>query len=1624
MDSLKTQISDLRQRNRELTELLRSQKSPLPFTPPRKWVGKLTSKSVSEAQLKIEVTKEKSANVKRPTKKKPLKNKKKSAKKTKPNSEPSSVKIVEIPSNSMKNTTKNAPLREINNTQANSSILTRTITLPCTTMSLVLSNTKTSLVTAAKPSLLAPIMATGIQPVLQRNPSLSTLGPGTLIMPDGRIMPVPPHPAPTVLTVVNSPASQPAVIVMQNLTPVKPVQKSQLRPIVPKLKRRDTTKTTFVNKVPIPAISTQRLSNFVSSSSVKTKTVQTKTGKKVVNKKKVVVNKEICEKSVSGNSKANEVAAVKPNDEKQQEVVKPTEKENSESIKIDKNIPAQINLEQNTKESNENDLEKEHNINSTKRKSVEDNESIENSKRQKSDDSNITINSSNNGSIPKNTNEISKPDDGKYLANEQYTSENVQPLEQELNISKEVERENASAPTTIVVLKEKETIEIIDNQNNISAENKKGCTLGNPNNGSIINIETEMTNNKNVPCEIQRTNEKSTVEKTNISTEDANKNITENVKNLPLQNSKSTQISSGQSNCQVTAPKPNEPQNVPQNISSGNEKKDDSGKTNTIESKDMPLPKSVIQDDSQELTNLFPTDPKLQSCPENLFKDTDFRDRNLFMPIGHSYMDEVRLSLPHSDFSNDLFSSLQVPTGGQHPESISPTAAFLLAFPLVTTSKTSELIAETEAGDSQHATPTTILQIGNIDPPGNDLYHQTSLTIENNVNNMQDTMKINKPCDNVKNDTTKQMKGVEHYNKFQQMEMNELIRNENFSRSNCKEKKTFTGLQEQDLFLSCNKKRSTGRTCDYPMQSESISHFLEKPFEFPPNNVRHNNSVQNPPVNQGRQVASTNNLKKNLLPPENIMQHQNTYNVSSQPYSYNSFTSGHEFSLPNSNYVPTNRSTNETSKPTHTSSNFNSISWQTSSVTTTTNCNDYSTPYCAYPQKTCTNPPNKNVSQKLQQNHFEDQRLKEKSTSTNNSLPKFSSNFQFNNRSNQDIHNYPQTNQTENINYKIETKTKKQKTNSQRPPVNWMTTPDIRPVLPDPNIAPILPDVMFQPQKELDFNSAANNPMLNTSNNITPFNISSSVSNNPQTFYPNSHFSGIDFQLDFAPFPEITSNKPPRTSATVSNCQQNPHHYSWSPSKSSIPLLPHIENHMIPSTLPTLVGDLALGTTTPSGPIDAFKNLSMPTTPFNIENQVKKCDPKHDVQKSITSKSPEKVCFSTTERRNSNRNMIDYCQQKTHSHQSTNTTSSFLSVSQLVDQVKSEQNSSRRAGKQSVASKNSANIQKRNMSNHQTDKTTHNKMTNNMTIANYHPSNTINPVMTNQRKPDIQSVYQDNHNTGVGFNNNVGPPPWQNNKTHRSSHYKGSYSAESLIGEPAPSAQDHTSELPPFSMANQYNHTTIVSSASYLSADFSHQNVQPLEFHQHQNCFNFPTHNSHYSSTSFLENDYHVGLDPLYNFNPSSRSSTSCQTSHGVKDSRTVPNKRNPSAKRREEFPPPQPQFLQTSQVYPMGARAKCPPPPTHCPTTSSPSHQGTTSLTNFNLSTIFPEINDKRAVQGTNSFHPSVSKHSEPTGRPPDYFNPNLTPQMQQLGIPAPPNVPSASFTNLGPPAGNFRPQ
>lgn len=89
-----------------------------------------------------------------------------------------------------------------------------------------------------------------------------------------------------------------------------------------------------------------------------------------------------------------------------------------------------------------------------------------------------------------------------------------------------------------------------------------------------------------------------------------------------------------------------------------------------------------------------------------------------------SCFDDIRLPIPNSDFSTDLFSSLQGPVGGHHADSMSPTEAFLLSFPLVSTSKTTNILNETEPHEMHSATPTTILQIGNLESPATELFQK------------------------------------------------------------------------------------------------------------------------------------------------------------------------------------------------------------------------------------------------------------------------------------------------------------------------------------------------------------------------------------------------------------------------------------------------------------------------------------------------------------------------------------------------------------------------------------------------------------------------------------------------------------------------------------------------------------------------------------------------------------------------------------------------------------------------------------------------------------------------------------------------------------------------------------
>jgi len=89
-----------------------------------------------------------------------------------------------------------------------------------------------------------------------------------------------------------------------------------------------------------------------------------------------------------------------------------------------------------------------------------------------------------------------------------------------------------------------------------------------------------------------------------------------------------------------------------------------------------------------------------------------------------SCFDDIRLPIPNTDFSTDLFSSLQGPVGGHHADSMSPTEAFLLSFPLVSTSKNTNILNESEQAELHSATPTTILQIGNLESPATELFQK------------------------------------------------------------------------------------------------------------------------------------------------------------------------------------------------------------------------------------------------------------------------------------------------------------------------------------------------------------------------------------------------------------------------------------------------------------------------------------------------------------------------------------------------------------------------------------------------------------------------------------------------------------------------------------------------------------------------------------------------------------------------------------------------------------------------------------------------------------------------------------------------------------------------------------
>ncbi|XP_072401493.1 uncharacterized protein [Diabrotica undecimpunctata] len=158
--------------------------------------------------------------------------------------------------------------------------------------------------------------------------------------------------------------------------------------------------------------------------------------------------------------------------------------------------------------------------------------------------------------------------------------------------------------------------------------------------------------------------------------------------------------------------------------------------------------------------------------------------------IHEENMKNIDLNLVHSDLSNDIFASLQVPPGCQNMESTSPTAAFLLAFPIVSSIKVTEVIDE-DNSDSQRETP-TLLQIGmdNSSKPSNneallslenfsffnskDMYYNTKL--ENGTREENETEKNNNANEESKTKSNEELgNNFEVFSKPDQLDNNPVI---------------------------------------------------------------------------------------------------------------------------------------------------------------------------------------------------------------------------------------------------------------------------------------------------------------------------------------------------------------------------------------------------------------------------------------------------------------------------------------------------------------------------------------------------------------------------------------------------------------------------------------------------------------------------------------------------------------------------------------------------------------------------------------------------------------------------------------------------------------------------------
>ncbi|RZB40490.1 proteoglycan 4-like, partial [Asbolus verrucosus] len=452
----------------------------------------------------------------------------------------------------------------------------------------------------------------------------------------------------------------------------------------------------------------------------------------------------------------------------------------------------------------------------------------------------------------------------------------------------------------------------------------------------------------------------------------------------------------------------------------------------------------------------------------------------------------LELNINHSELSNDIFASLQVPAGCQNPESTSPTAAFLLAFPLVsslTGVKVTE-VTEEDNTESQRGTP-TLLQIGTMDTTKPTQSESLTPSLLN--------------LDNLPFFSSKDISGF--YSSF---ESNMTTTTTTVASTTVKTITTSQG----DLGVQVTPSKKVGYQPPQQEKTELVACFENRDV-LPSFSGSNNNSLEQ-------------QLNYQMKPKPNGGKNIETKQACSN------YTSQKNFNIQCNSF-------NEPPKVSTTCSYANPIKSYPDPLYTNSNTYSYS-----YPADTNFN-----------QNYY-------KNITKNDSRSYYSLNYEnySDYRKGDSNTHFSSSNYYSNSHYskdKFSNNTKNKNGVQSRPPINWMTAPDNR--LQTPSTDYVLP----QFTKESDFSHNSIYPTNSFTNTQTSY-----FNTNP--IYPsNTNDVGNNLQetrksLDLPLVPPVN---------TYQRNEIEENQFSWSPTK--IPQFLDPPHSFVSSTLPTLVGDLALG---------------------------------------------------------------------------------------------------------------------------------------------------------------------------------------------------------------------------------------------------------------------------------------------------------------------------------------------------------------------------------------------------------------------------------------------------------------